>query len=342
MDTEVTPELSVVVPLYNEAGNVGELVRRLYGILTSLPGEPTFEMCFVNDGSRDATLDELQCVAASYPSVVIVNLSRNFGHQIAATAGLDIARGDAVVLMDGDLQDPPELIADFVLKWREGYDVVYAVRRSRRGESAFKLLTAKVFYRVIKALTSVSIPVDTGDFRLMSRRVVDALGKTRERHRFLRGLVSWVGYRQVGIAYDRAERLSGETKYPFSKMLKFAIDGITSFSQIPLRFSTYFGFLTSSFAFMYAIAVLVLKFWHLNYPGYTSTMLAILFIGGVQLVGIGILGEYVGRIYDEIKARPLYLISELTRSPGAQKFAAPVRSSPARENVRVIREVIVK
>src|SRR5665213_3223748 len=214
MDTEAAPELSVVVSLYNEAGNVGELVRRLYGILTSLPGNPTFEMCFVNDGSRNATIHQYDGVAASYPSVVIVNLSRNFGHQIAATAGLDIARGDAVVLMDGDLQDPPELIVDFVLKWREGYDVVYAVRRSRRGESAFKLLTAKVFYRVIKALTSVSIPVDTGDFRLMSRRVVDALGQTRERHRFLRGLVSWVGYRQVGIAYDRAERLSGETKYP--------------------------------------------------------------------------------------------------------------------------------
>jgi polyisoprenyl-phosphate glycosyltransferase len=334
METVTDPEISVVVPLYNEEGNVDELVRRVHGILTTLPGNPTFEMCFVNDGSSDGTLAQLQSIATIYPGVVIVNLSRNFGHQIAATAGLDIACGDAVILMDGDLQDPPELIADFVDKWREGYDVVYAVRRSRRGESAFKLITAKAFYRVIKALTSVSIPVDTGDFRLMSRRVVDALGRTRERHRFLRGLVSWVGYRQVGIAYDRAERHSGETKYPFSKMLKFAIDGITSFSQIPLRFSTYLGFATSSFAFVYAIVVLVMKFAHFNYPGYTSTMLAILFLGGVQLIGIGILGEYVGRIYDEIKARPLYLIADLHRSPAHLKVPVRSRASIAPESVR--------
>ena len=327
METE-KPELSVVVPLFNEEGNVAELVRRIHGILAALPGRPTFEMCFVNDGSSDGTLARLEQIAQTYHGVVIVNLSRNFGHQIAATAGLDVASGDAVVLMDGDLQDPPELIADFVGKWREGYDVVYAVRRTRRGESMFKLVTAKVFYRVIKAMTNVSIPVDTGDFRLMSRRVIDALAQTRERHRFLRGLVSWVGYRQVGIDYDRAERHSGTTKYPFSKMLKFAIDGITSFSQIPLRISTYLGFATSTFAFIYAVIVLALEFAHMNFPGYTSTMLAILFIGGIQLVGIGILGEYVGRIYDEIKARPLYLIADLKRSPA--RVDAVVRT-PLRE-----------
>jgi glycosyltransferase involved in cell wall biosynthesis len=331
METEIRPELSIVVPLYNEEGNVAELARRIQGIAAGLPGRPTFEMCFVNDGSSDGTLARLERVAENYPGVVIVNLSRNFGHQIAATAGLDTARGDAVVLMDGDLQDPPELITDFVQKWREGFDVVYAVRRTRRGESAFKLLTAKVFYRVIKALTNVSIPVDTGDFRLMSRRVVDALGRTRERHRFLRGLVSWVGYRQTGISYDRAERLSGSTKYPFSKMLKFAIDGITSFSQIPLRVSTYLGFATSTFAFLYAIVVLALQFLHLNFPGYTSTMLAILFIGGIQLIGIGILGEYVGRIYDEIKARPLYLVSDLQRSPVPVIAIAPTPVRDTRE-----------
>jgi glycosyltransferase involved in cell wall biosynthesis len=330
METDNAPELSIVVPVFNEEGNVAELVRRIHGILVALPGRPAFEMCFVNDGSSDGTLAQLQRAARDYPDVVIVNLSRNFGHQIAATAGLDVARGNAVVLMDGDLQDPPELIADFVGKWREGYDVVYATRRTRRGESAFKLVTAKIFYRVIKALTNVSIPVDTGDFRLMSRRVVDALGRTRERHRFLRGLVSWVGFRQIGIAYDRAERHSGTTKYPFSKMLKFAIDGITSFSQIPLRISTYLGFATSTFAFLYAVVILALQFAHLNFPGYTSTMLAILFIGGIQLVGIGILGEYVGRIYDEIKARPLYLIADLQRSP------VHVR------DVRDVREVMVR
>ncbi len=331
METESAPELSIVVPVFNEEGNVGELVRRINGILTALPGRPAFEMCFVNDGSSDGTLAQLQRAAEEYPGVVIVNLSRNFGHQIAATAGLDIARGDAVVLMDGDLQDPPELIAQFVAKWREGYDVVYATRRTRRGESVFKLVTAKVFYRVIKAMTNVSIPVDTGDFRLMSRRVVDALGRTRERHRFLRGLVSWVGYRQIGIEYDRAERHSGQTKYPLSKMLKFAIDGITSFSQIPLRISTYLGFATSTFAFLYAIVVLALQFAHLNFPGYTSTMLAILFIGGIQLVGIGILGEYVGRIYDEIKARPLYLIADLQRSPARVNLTVQTYARDARE-----------
>jgi glycosyltransferase involved in cell wall biosynthesis len=311
------PILSVVVPLFNEEGNVDELASRLSVILTALPGQPAFEFVFVNDGSKDGTLARLERIAGAYPNVTIIDLSRNFGHQIAATAGLDAARGEAVVLMDGDLQDPPELIADFVKKWREGYDVVYAVRHSRRGESRFKLITAKLFYRTIKALTNVSIPVDTGDFRLLSRRVVDALGQTRERHRFLRGLVSWVGFRQVGIAYDRAERYSGETKYPFSKMLTFAIDGITSFSEVPLHMSTYLGFITSIFAFCYGVVVLLLKFARFNEPGYTSMMLAILFLGGVQLIGIGILGQYVGRIYDEIKARPLYLVSNVHRSKAA-------------------------
>ena len=330
-----SPEISVVIPLFNEEGNVKELAHRIRRILRALPGAPTFEICFVNDGSLDSTLEQLRTVAANDPDIVIVNLSRNFGHQIAATAGLDVARGDAVVLMDGDLQDPPELIVEFVDKWRAGFDVVYAVRRSRRGESPFKLITAKAFYRVIKALTNVSIPVDTGDFRLMSRRVVDVLGRTRERHRFLRGLVSWIGFRQIGIPYDRAERRSGETKYPLSKMMKFAIDGITSFSEIPLRFSTYLGFATSGFSFAYAIVILALKFAHLNFPGYTSTMLTILFIGGVQLIGIGILGEYVGRIYDEIKARPLYLISEIECSTIpvdlAQRVRVPVNRMGARE-----------
>ena len=217
--------------------------------------------------------------------------------------------------MDGDLQDPPELIADFLERYREGYDVVYAVRRSRRGESAFKLFTARAFYRVIRRLTNVSIPVDTGDFRLMSRRVVEALRQTRERHRFLRGLVSWVGFRQVGVEYDRDQRHSGTTKYPFSKMLGFALDGITSFSEIPLRFASYFGFFVSIVAFVVAVAEIAIRlFTGYNLPGYTSTIFAILFLGGVQLIGIGILGEYIGRIYDEIKGRPLYLVADVERS----------------------------
>lgn len=313
--------LSIVIPLYNEAGNVDELLRRITVVVKNLPEPPLdYEIICVDDGSRDATREKLFAAARIDPRLRIIALSRNFGHQIAATAGLDASHGDAVVLMDGDLQDPPELIADFLERYRAGYDVVYATRRRRSGESFFKVLTAKVFYRVVRRLTNVSIPIDTGDFRLMSRRVIDALRQTRERHRFIRGLVSWVGFNQTGVEYDRDARFAGETKYPFSKMLKFAIDGITAFSEIPLRFASYFGFTVSTFAFLYAVLILILKFLHYNEPGYTSTILTVLFLGGVQLIGIGILGEYIGRIYDEIKARPLYLIAETT---GSGLAAAP-------------------
>lgn len=314
------PIISVVCPIFNEEGNVPELVRRINEAVAPL-GIP-FEIILVNDGSLDRTLPVARSLLRSY-QLRVVNLSRNFGHQIAATAGIDVAKGEAVILMDGDLQDPPELIAQFIGKWREGYDVVYAIRRSRKGESAFKLSTAKLFYRVTRRLTNVSIPVDTGDFRLMSRRVVDALRQTREKHRFLRGLVSWVGFNQIGIEYDRDSRFSGQTKYPVSKMFRFAVDGITSFSEIPLRFATYFGFFVSGFAFVYAVIVLVLKFAHRNTPGYTSMMIAILFLGGVQLITIGILGEYVGRIYDQIKQRPLYFIESVDE---AESALASVRS----------------
>ncbi len=306
--------ISVVVPLYNEEGNVRALIARLSTVMDAVAARgDDYEIVVVNDGSKDRTLALLRSEAERQPHLVIVDLSRNFGHQIAATAGLDEARGDAVVLMDGDLQDPPELIEAFLAKWREGYDVVYATRKSRKGESAFKLLTARMFYRTIRRLTNVSIPVDTGDFRLMSRRVVDALAQAREKHRFLRGLVSWVGYAQIGVEYERDARTFGATKYPFSKMLRFAIDGITSFSEIPLRFATYLGFFVSAFAFVYAAVVLVLKALGLNEPGYTSMMSAILFLGGVQLITIGIAGEYLGRIYDQVKARPLYLLSSIER-----------------------------
>jgi dolichol-phosphate mannosyltransferase len=304
--------ISIVVPLYNEEGNVQELVRRIAAAAkTGLTGSETFEIIAVNDGSRDGTLASLRRLQLDYPNLKIVDLSRNFGHQIAATAGLDAAAGDAVILMDGDLQDPPELIADFLERWRAGYDVVYATRKTRKGESRFKLFTAALFYRTIRRLTNVSIPVDTGDFRLMSRRVVDALGLTREKHRFLRGLVSWVGYRQVGVEYERDPRLSGQTKYPLSKMLTFAVDGITSFSEIPLRFATYLGFVISAFAFLYAVGVVIAHFYGLNEPGYTSMMSVILFLGGVQLITIGIVGEYLGRIYDQVKSRPLYLLNAI-------------------------------
>jgi glycosyltransferase involved in cell wall biosynthesis len=321
--------LSVVVPLFNEEGNLDELLSQLVKILDTIADIDRYEIVAVDDGSRDATLAALHEAMPSIPQLVVISLSRNFGHQIAATAGLDAASGDAIILMDGDLQDPPYLIRDFVAKWREGYDVVYATRRSRRGESRFKLWTARLFYRITKRLTNIAIPVDTGDFRLMSRRVVEALKESRERHRFLRGLVSWVGFKQIGVEYDRDPRFSGGTKYPTSKMLRFAIDGITAFSDIPLRFATYFGFFTSGFAFVFAMVVLVLKFLHYNEPGYTSTMIAILFLGGVQLITIGILGEYVGRIYDEIKARPLYLVASIERTGDPLAGTEPARSTPA-------------
>ncbi|MGC2128866.1 MAG: glycosyltransferase family 2 protein [Candidatus Aquilonibacter sp.] len=312
------PVLSIVVPLYNEEGNVAPLVERIVAIAGRLEGAPSYEIVLVNDGSTDRTLERIRDELARHEHIVLVNLSRNFGHQLAASAGMDIAQGDAVILMDGDLQDPPELIVDFMAKWREGYDVVYAVRRTRKGESPFKLFTARLFYRVIKRLTKVSIPVDTGDFRLMSRRVVEALKRSPERHRFLRGMVSWVGYNQIGIEYDRDERYSGLTKYPLPKMLRFAIDVITSFSDVPLRFASYLGFISSAVAFVYALVVIAYKLFSLHPPGYTpgwaSTIVAVLFLGGVQLISLGILGEYIGRIYDEVKGRPLYLISDIERS----------------------------
>lgn len=315
---EKRPLLSVVVPLYNEEGNVAPLIERLETILSQLPDVPAYEIVVVNDGSTDRTLERVRAQMRSHKGIVLVNLSRNFGHQLAATAGIDTASGDAVILMDGDLQDPPELIAAFVEQWRKGYDVVYAVRRSRKGESLFKVLTARFFYRLVRRMTKVDIPVDTGDFRLLSRRVVDALQRSPERHRFLRGMVSWVGFAQIGVPYDRDERYSGVTKYPLTKMIRFAIDGITSFSDAPLRLASYLGFCSSGVAFIYALVVIVSKLISVNPPAYTpgwaSTIVAVIFLGGVQLIGIGILGEYLGRIYDEVKGRPIYLISDIERS----------------------------
>jgi polyisoprenyl-phosphate glycosyltransferase len=312
------PALSIVVPLYNEQENVSPLVDRIVAVAEALPQRLAYEIVLVNDGSTDATADAIRTQLKRRRHIVLVNLSRNFGHQLAATAGIELALGNAVVLMDGDLQDPPELIAAFVERWQAGYDVVYAVRRTRKGESGFKLWTARLFYRIIKRLTNVAIPVDTGDFRLMSRRVVEALRRSPERHRFLRGMVSWVGYNQVGVEYDRDERHSGTTKYPLAKMLRFAVDGITSFSDIPLRFASYFGFTVSAAAFLYALIVILAKLFRVNPPAYTpgwaSTIVAVVFLGGVQLISLGILGEYLGRIYDQVKGRPLYLVSDIERS----------------------------
>ena len=307
-----------MVPFYNEAANVAPLLARIGAVADSLRAQYDYELVLVNDGSNDGTAAAIRDEMKSRAHVVFVNLSRNFGHQLAATAGLEIAAGNVVVLMDGDLQDPPELIVNFLERWRDGYDVVYAVRRGRPGESPFKLLTARAFYRIIKRLTKIEIPMDAGDFRLMSRRVVEALRRSPERNRFLRGMVSWVGFNQTAIEYDRDVRYTGTTKYPLGKMIRFAMDGITSFSDIPLRLASYFGFAVSAVAFVYALIVVVFKLLNLNPPAYTpgwaSTICAVLFLGGVQLMSLGILGEYLGRVYDEVKGRPLYLISDIERS----------------------------
>jgi dolichol-phosphate mannosyltransferase len=318
MADSATPTFSVVVPLYNEAGNVEPLLGRITAAVDALRGRFECEIVLVNDGSTDGTLAAVRMEMQRRPRIVLVNLSRNFGHQLAATAGIEIAAGDAVILMDGDLQDPPELVSDFLQKWVEGYDVVYAVRRTRKGESRFKLWTARAFYRIIKRLTKIDIPLDTGDFRLMSRRAVEAVRRLPERHRFLRGMVSWVGFNQVALEYDRDVRYAGTTKYPLSKMIRFAMDGITSFSDVPLRFASYLGFIVSAVAFIYAMLVIVFKAFSLKLavytPGWASTIVAVLFLGGVQLMSLGILGEYLGRVYDEVKGRPLYIISDIERS----------------------------
>ena len=318
MSNRARPVLSLVVPLHNEAGNVAPLLERIGTVVDRLRDDFDYEIVLVNDGSTDDTAAAIRREMERRPHIVLINLSRNFGHQLAATAGLEMAAGDAVVLMDGDLQDPPELIEAFLQRWREGYDVVYAVRRTRPGESRFKVLTARAFYRIINRLTKIAIPLDAGDFRLMSRRVVDALRRSPERNRFLRGMVSWVGFNQTAIEYDRDVRYAGSTKYPLAKMIRFAMDGITSFSDIPLRFASYLGFAVSAVAFLYALIVIVFKLFNLNPPAYTpgwaSTIVAVLFLGGVQLMSLGILGEYLGRVYDEVKGRPLYLISDIERS----------------------------
>jgi dolichol-phosphate mannosyltransferase len=240
-----------------------------------------------------------------------VDFARNFGHQVAVTAGMDYARGDAVVLIDADLQDPPEVILDLLAKWREGYEVVYAVRAERKGETWFKEFTAKAFYRIIYSITDINIPMDTGDFRLMDRKVVEALKTMKEKHRFMRGMSVWVGFRQVGVNYVRAERFAGETKYPLKKMLKFAMDGITSFSYFPLQLATYVGFVSAGLAILGIIVTIILRLTgsHAFY-GQATTLVAVLFLGGVQLIFLGIIGEYLGRIYDEVKGRPLYIVRE--------------------------------
>ncbi len=303
------PVISIIAPIYNELGNIPELHRRVSQVLDAC-GEP-WELVMVDDGSTDGSTELLRELAAQDGRVRPVIFARNFGHQIAVTAGLDYSRGRAVVIIDADLQDPPEVILQLIEKWREGYEVVYAVRTEREGETWFKQLTASLFYRLIYRITDVNIPLDTGDFRLLDRKVVNVIKQMRERHRFLRGMSVWVGFKQTGVGYKRAARHAGETKYPLKKMLKFAADAITSFSYFPLQLAMYLGFLSAGISILAIPVVVVLRLAGSQaFFGQASTLIAVLFLGGVQLISLGILGEYVGRLYDEAKGRPLYIVRE--------------------------------
>lgn len=308
-DNASRPTLSVVAPVFNEEAILPELYRRLRVVLDGAGLD--WELVLINDGSRDRSPEIMRELHAADTRVKVVDFARNFGHQVAITAGADFARGDAVVIIDADLQDPPEVILDLLAKWREGYDIVYAVRSERKGETWFKEFTAKAFYRIIYKITDINIPMDTGDFRLMDRKVVEALKTMREKHRFMRGMSVWVGFKQTGVHYVRAERFAGETKYPLKKMLKFALDGITSFSYFPLQLATYVGFAAALIAVIGILVTIILRLTG-NHPleGQATTLVAVLFLGGVQLISLGIIGEYLGRIYDEVKGRPLYIVRE--------------------------------
>jgi len=302
--------LSIVVPVYNEQEVIDETFKRLTATFKDYFMD--IEYIFINDGSKDDTYFRLRDIASSNKEVRVINFARNFGHQIAITAGMDYAKGDAIVIIDADLQDPPRVILQMVDKWKEGYQVVYGKRLQREGETFFKKFTAKVFYRFLDSMTDVKLPVDVGDFRLIDRKVCDALKCLPERSRYVRGLVSWVGFRQTSVEYHREKRFAGETKYPLSKMLKLAGDGIFSFSYKPLKLATFLGMLVSAFSFIYLIIVLVQRIVKNDVAaGWASSMAVSLFLNGVMLIVIGIMGEYVGRIYEEVKARPLYVVGEL-------------------------------
>lgn len=307
--TMAAPRISVVVPCFNESDVISQTHARLTEALAGLPY--SFELLYVNDGSKDDTLDQLRAIQARDPRVRVVSLSRNFGHQVAISAGIDTASGDAVVIIDADLQDPPELIGEMLSKWRQGYHVVYGKREARAGETRFKLFTAKWFYKTLNALSDVEIPQSVGDFRLLDRRVVEALERMPERNRFVRGMISWVGFRQCAVPYRREPRAAGHTKYPFKRMMRLAADGILSFSLVPLRLAVWLGLITTALAIVGIVYAVILRLFTSEWvEGFTLLFVSVLLIGGVQMLLLGILGEYVGRIFTESKNRPLYLISE--------------------------------
>jgi dolichol-phosphate mannosyltransferase len=300
---------SVIIPVYNEEENVYALYERLTGVMEKL--SPDFELLFINDGSRDKTFPLVKALSVNDNRVKYINLSRNFGHQIAVSAGLDACQGERVVIIDADLQDPPELIAEMDQKMNDGFQVVYARRRKRQGESVSKLLTARLFYRLLANIASIDIPLDTGDFRIMDRKVVNVLKVMPEQNKFLRGQISWIGFRQTFVEYDRSERHGGKTGYTYAKMFRFALDGITSFSDAPLRLASWMGFVVSGFAFL----ALIYAFWgkfvlHQSVPGWASIIVSVLFLGGIQLLSLGFIGEYLSRISANVKQRPLYIVDE--------------------------------
>ena len=305
------PVISVIAPVYNEELIIDELYRRIVEVLDST-GEP-WEMVLINDGSTDGSAEKMHALSVRDARIRVVNFARNFGHQNAVTAGMDFVRGDAVVVIDADLQDPPEVILQLLEKWHEGYHVVYAVRSERKGETWFKQTTAKFFYRLIYRITDVSIPLDTGDFRLMDRRVVDAVNEMREHNRFIRGMTSWVGFRQTGVEYVRQERFAGTTKYPLRKMMRFALDAITGFSYFPLQITVYFSLVLALFAVVAIPVVTVLRLSgsSVQFEGQATTLVVVLLLSSFQLFFFFIMGQYVARIYDEVRRRPLYIVADV-------------------------------
>jgi glycosyltransferase involved in cell wall biosynthesis len=313
------PKYSIVAPAYNESATLPEFHRRIFETMETL-NEP-WELIVVDDGSQDDTTDILRELSRQDPHLRPVIFARNFGHQLAVTAGLDYSQGEAVIIIDSDLQDPPEVIPEMIMKWKEGYEVVFAVRTEREGESWFKLFTASIFYRLIYRITDVDIPLDTGDFRLLDRKVVSVLNNMREHHRFLRGMSVWVGFRQTGVSYKRHARFAGETKYPLKRMIKFANDAITGFSFFPLQLATYIGFFSAGISILAIPIVIAMRLaGQQAFFGQATTLIAVLFLGGVQLISLGILGEYLGRLYDEARGRPLYIVREEPESFGKQEI----------------------
>ncbi|HTQ44924.1 MAG TPA: glycosyltransferase family 2 protein [Polyangiaceae bacterium] len=315
------PTYSLVIPIYNEEAALPALFERVEQLLDALDGPA--EVLLVDDGSSDGSWDAMSELAEKDERFKLVRLSRNFGHQLAITAGLDLACGEATVVMDADLQDPPEVVLEMARRWREGYDVVYGVRDEREGETRFKQMTASAFYRLFSRMTDVDVPLDVGDFRLVDRRALDAFRTMRENNRYVRGMFGWIGFRQTGVAYRREARVAGTTKYPLRRMLHFATDGIVSFSTAPLRFALNIGFIVSGLAFLFGIAALVAKIAGLySVSGLASLVVLTAFLGGVQLVVLGVMGEYIGRIHEEVKGRPLYLVRELQGFGGEERPAA--------------------